>query len=173
MVRALFVGRFQPLHRGHEEVIKWLLNQYEEVVVAIGSANESLTIRNPFTVGERIEMLVSTLRALNATHRVLYCSVPDTKGESALWYSYVREQCPSFDVAYTNDEFTRLCLEFGGVKVFNTPLFNRDLYSGTRIRELMANRDGRWRELVSPSVLEVLDRINAEDRVARLMKQKY
>ncbi|WP_243678243.1 adenylyltransferase/cytidyltransferase family protein [Vulcanisaeta distributa] len=47
MVRALFVGRFQPLHRGgHEEVIKWLLGRHDELVIAIGSANESFTPRN-------------------------------------------------------------------------------------------------------------------------------
>ncbi len=171
MARALFIGRFQPLHRGHEEVIKWLLSRHEELVIAIGSANESFTPRNPFTVGERIEMLHSMLRELNLIDRVLYCAVPDTKGDSALWYAYVHAQCPSFDVAYTNDEFTRLCLEYGGVKVLNTPFFNKEVYSGTRIRELMAAGDRSWQNLVATGVLPVLIRINAEDRVRRIMQK--
>ena len=169
MARALFIGRFQPLHRGHEEVIKWLLGRHEEVVVAIGSANESFTPRNPFTVGERIEMLYSMLKELNLLNKVVYCAVPDTKGDSALWYAYVREQCPSFNVAYTNDEFTRLCLEFGGVKVLNTPLFNKEVYSGTRIRELMASGDKSWQSLVATGVLPVLSRINAEERIRSIL----
>jgi nicotinamide-nucleotide adenylyltransferase len=171
MVRALFIGRFQPLHRGHEEVIKWLLSRHEEVVVAIGSANESFTERNPFTVGERIEMLNTMLKELGLLNRVMYCAVPDTKGDSVLWYAYVREQCPSFDIAYTNDEFTRLCLEYGGIKVMNTPLFNKEAYSGTRIRKLMAIGDKSWQSLVATGILSVLVRINAEDRIKRIMQK--
>ncbi len=88
------------MHRGHEEVIKWILSRHDELVIAIGSANESFTPRNPFTVGERIEMLVSMLRELNLIEKVMYCAVPDTRGgDSALWHAYVREQCPSFDIA--------------------------------------------------------------------------
>ncbi|WP_054857018.1 nicotinamide-nucleotide adenylyltransferase [Vulcanisaeta sp. JCM 16159] len=173
MVRALFVGRFQPLHRGHEEVIKWILSRHDELVIAIGSANESFTPRNPFTVGERIEMLVSMLRELNLIEKVMYCAVPDTKGDSALWHAYVHEQCPSFDIAYTNDEFTKLCLEYGGIKVLNTPFFNKEVYSGTRIRELMAAGDKSWQGFVATGVLPVLSRINAEDRVQRIMQNKF
>ncbi|WP_243679465.1 nicotinamide-nucleotide adenylyltransferase [Vulcanisaeta souniana] len=158
--------------QGHEEVIKWLLGRHEELVVAIGSANESFTPKNPFTVGERIEMLISMLKELNLISKVMYCAVPDTKGDSALWYAYVHGQCPSFDVAYTNDEFTRLCFEYGNVKVLNTPFFNRETYSGTRIRELMATGDKSWRDLVATGVLPVLGRINAEDRVRRLMQKQ-
>jgi cytidyltransferase-related domain len=76
VARALFIGRFQPLHRGHEEVIKWLLGRHEEVVVAIGSANESFTPRNPFTVGERIEMLYSMLKELNLLNKVCTALYP-------------------------------------------------------------------------------------------------
>jgi len=76
---------------------------------------------------------------------------------------------PLFDVAYTNDEFTRLCLEFGGVKVLNTPLFNKEVYSGTRIRELMASGDKSWQSLVATGVLPVLSRINAEERIRSIL----
>jgi Nicotinamide mononucleotide adenylyltransferase len=50
-VRALLVGRFQPVHWGHVKLVEWLLTHYDEVVVAIGSADKALTFDNPFTPG--------------------------------------------------------------------------------------------------------------------------
>ena len=46
--RALFIGRFQPFHNGHLNVIKTLLENHKEVVVVIGSAQEENTAENPF-----------------------------------------------------------------------------------------------------------------------------
>ena len=38
MPTALFIGRFQPLHKGHIAVIKNLMKKYDKVLVGIGSA---------------------------------------------------------------------------------------------------------------------------------------
>ena len=45
---GLFVGRFQPFHRGHESVVRKMLEDCERVIIAIGSAQESGTNVNPF-----------------------------------------------------------------------------------------------------------------------------
>jgi nicotinamide-nucleotide adenylyltransferase len=169
-VRGLFVGRFQPLHRGHEEVIKWILGNVDELVVAVGSSNESFTLRNPFTVGERLEMLHATLRDMGILDRVLYCTVPDTGNESAIWFAYVIQHCPLFHVAYTNNEFTRMCLEYGGIRVMGTPIFSKELYSGTGIRRMMIEGDPRWRNYVTKGALAVLERIHAEERLRKIAK---
>lgn len=55
--RALFVGRFQPFHNGHLAVINQLLERHNEVIIAIGSAEESISSDNPMTAGERVEMI--------------------------------------------------------------------------------------------------------------------
>ena len=57
MVVALFVGRFQPFHRGHEKAIKNLLKKYEKIIVVIAAAEKSRTEKNPFTAEERKAML--------------------------------------------------------------------------------------------------------------------
>lgn len=45
---GLFIGRFQPFHRGHESVVRKMLEECERVIIAIGSAQEFGTITNPF-----------------------------------------------------------------------------------------------------------------------------
>ena len=59
--RGLYVGRFQPFHLGHVEAIKKILDEVEELVVVIGSAQYSHNRGNPFTVGERLVMIRNAL----------------------------------------------------------------------------------------------------------------
>lgn len=53
----VFIGRFQPLHRGHQEVIERALSLSERVLVLIGSANQARDTRNPFTYEERAKLI--------------------------------------------------------------------------------------------------------------------
>ncbi len=51
------LGRFQPVHLGHIELLRKALANAQEVVVLIGSAYRPRCIRNPFTFREREVML--------------------------------------------------------------------------------------------------------------------
>jgi bifunctional NMN adenylyltransferase/nudix hydrolase len=53
----VFMGRFSPFHLGHKAVIDKALALSEHVLVLVGSANSSRTIRNPFTFEERCRMI--------------------------------------------------------------------------------------------------------------------
>ena len=54
---GFIVGRFQLLHKGHEQLIDLGLELCEKFVVLVGSSNESRTENNPFTFEERKEMI--------------------------------------------------------------------------------------------------------------------
>lgn len=68
---AVFIGRFQPFHNGHAAVIKKGLELAERVIVLIGSANSSRSLRNPFTYKERAQV-IDTWAENNAPHEPLY-----------------------------------------------------------------------------------------------------
>ena len=61
----VFIGRFQPLHLEHERIIKSLLNENPSarVLVLVGSANLSRSVKNPFTFYERKEMLLDSIES--------------------------------------------------------------------------------------------------------------
>ncbi len=59
--RVLFIGRFQPVHRAHVEIIKRAQALADQVIVAVGSSRQPRTYKNPFTFDERVQMLVSSL----------------------------------------------------------------------------------------------------------------
>ena len=61
--RALYIGRFQPYHKGHHAVIREIASEVDEIIICIGSAQRSHEIENPFTAGERYLMISKSLRA--------------------------------------------------------------------------------------------------------------
>jgi len=61
-VRGVYPGRFQPFHWGHVGVVRWALEKVDELVIVIGTAQESHTVANPFTAGERVVMVKEALK---------------------------------------------------------------------------------------------------------------
>ena len=53
----VFIGRFQPLHLGHQEVITRARKLAKNVLVLVGSAGVARSVRNPFTFEERRQMI--------------------------------------------------------------------------------------------------------------------
>jgi nicotinamide-nucleotide adenylyltransferase len=169
-VAGLIVGRFQPFHRGHLAVITDLRRAHpaEELLLAIGSAQESFTSDNPFTAGERLEMVQ---RALLEAHldRILPIPVADIH-QHAQWVAYLRGLLPSFDVVYTNNPLTQLLFEREGIRVETPPLLDRDRLQGAVVRRRL--RAGQnWQELVPPAVERYLEEIGAADRVRRIAER--
>lgn len=58
---AVFIGRFNPFHLGHLQILKRGLEVAERVVVVLGSHNRATTIKNPWTSTERVEMIKDSL----------------------------------------------------------------------------------------------------------------
>jgi bifunctional NMN adenylyltransferase/nudix hydrolase len=53
----VFIGRFQPFHFGHFDVVKQALKLAGDVILVIGSHDKARDSRNPFTTAERIEII--------------------------------------------------------------------------------------------------------------------
>jgi len=66
-MRGLVVGRFQPFHLGHRYLVEEIADDVEEVIVGAGSEGKSHSPTNPFTSGERVQMVQNVLDQLDAT----------------------------------------------------------------------------------------------------------
>ncbi len=58
---TVYIGRFQPFHRGHAALLQHALGLAPLCIVVIGSAHQARTPKNPFTWEERAEMIRLTL----------------------------------------------------------------------------------------------------------------
>ena len=56
------MGRFQPFHLGHLELAKQILDECDEVIIAITSSQFNYLEKDPFTAGERIEMIHNSIK---------------------------------------------------------------------------------------------------------------
>lgn len=88
------MGRMQPVHQGHLQVIKRILEEVEEVIIGIGSAQLSHTIKDPFTAGERMMMLSKAL-AENGIPASNYYIIPVQDIEcNSLWVAHMEMLTP-------------------------------------------------------------------------------
>jgi len=55
----IFIGRFQPAHNAHIEIIREALKLAERVIILIGSSFQPRTHKNPFTAEEREKLIRS------------------------------------------------------------------------------------------------------------------
>jgi nicotinamide-nucleotide adenylyltransferase len=163
--RVLYPGRFQPFHLGHLRVIEDLFGRFDEVVILIGSAQEGFTCRNPFTAGERLEMIRSVLRSRGfPSDRYWLIPVPDIHMPPA-WTSYVLSIVPRIDVVASGNPHVIRLFEWIGYSVYRVKLFEPEKYNGTRIRRLMSIGSDEWRSLVPGEVASFIDRLGGVDRV--------
>ena len=58
---GIYIGRFQPLHLGHLQTIKFALEQTEQLILILGSDRVAPDIKNPWSSEERIKMIQSCL----------------------------------------------------------------------------------------------------------------
>ena len=55
---AVVIGRFQPVHNAHVEMLRRAGEQANKVVIIVGSAHKSRTYKNPWVSRERAAMLI-------------------------------------------------------------------------------------------------------------------
>jgi len=162
--RGIFVGRFQPPHKGHIGAIKSILKKVHELVIIVGSSQYSHRLNNPFTTGERITMIRKALEEEGIEPpRYWIIPVPDVHLHM-LWVSQIVGYSPKFEVAYTNEPLTRRLFIEAGFKVESVPFVKRKIYLATEIRKRMLNGEN-WEDLVPESVAHFIEEI---DGVARL-----
>lgn len=57
----VFIGRFQPIHNSHLDIIEHAYRLASDVVIIVGSANQPRTVKNPWTQDERATMIKGAL----------------------------------------------------------------------------------------------------------------
>ncbi len=150
---VLFIGRFQPLHKGHVKVIRELLKKYDKVILAIGSIQEKRTFQNPFSFAERKKMIRSVFLNEIEEGKIMVSGVKD-EFDDEKWSEKILRRF-DFDVVATGNPWVEKC--FTEKKPLEKiKLWKPELYSGTRIRELMLSGSEEWKRLVPEEVKNII-----------------
>ncbi|MEK6828600.1 MAG: adenylyltransferase/cytidyltransferase family protein [Nanoarchaeota archaeon] len=127
--RAIFIGRFQPYHNGHIELIKQKLNQGIPVLIMVRDIEPDE--KNPFTTEQTFKMI----KKYHQFHfdDVEVMIIPDIES-----VNYGR------GVGYEINEFI--------------PPDNVASISATKIREMVKSGDDSWKEMVDTSIQDDVEK---------------
>jgi nicotinamide mononucleotide adenylyltransferase len=128
--RALFVGRWQPYHKGHSALVEQKLNQGIPALVLVRDMEPDE--KNPFTSEE-------TARMIRAHH--------ESRGEDVKVMVIPDIESVNFGrgVGYEVNYFE--------------PEEELAMISATRIRESLKSGDEQWREMVEEAVQPILEEL--------------
>lgn len=163
MKHGLFIGRFQPFHLGHLQDIKDALKEVDELIIGIGSSNEDLTRKNPFSAKERIEMINLVLQKYGIEKYKIF-EIPDFHDDK-IWVEYVEKNIPKFDIVYTGNEWTERCFRARGFNIKKVKILE-DI-SSTIIRDRIINNKD-WQSLVPKEVADFVFKIKGVERVKKI-----
>ncbi len=154
---ALFVGRFQPFHKGHLHAIKYILANFDQVIIGIGSCDKSNTFDNPFSFKERKAMIEE------CGVRCKFIDIEDVNDDKK-WVKSITKRI-KFNVVVTGNDWVKKCFLNLGYKVIEPDFLELEKYNATKIREMILKDNNCWKELVPEGTLKVLEKINIKERL--------
>lgn len=101
---GVFIGRFQPLHAGHEYIIRDALERVATLIVLVGSANVARDPRNPFTYSEREHMLRNSFAYEVAQGRLVIEPLNDHFYSDIAWVTEVQRRVKEIVLRNINPE---------------------------------------------------------------------
>lgn len=139
------IARWQPVHRGHEPVLRALCEHAQHALIGIGSSNSD-DYRNPFTLEERTHM-IRLLLGDRENYTVI--PVPDL-GDGPRWREMVLKLFGPLDLFVSANPYVKSLLE-DDYRIIRpvelVPDEKRIAIDGNMVRREMAREDD-WKELV-------------------------
>ena len=166
-VRGILIGRMQPVHNGHMQVISRILEEVDEIIIGIGSAQISHELKDPFTAGERVVMMSQALSDMDVDSSRYYIIPMQDINFNAVWVSHVKMLTPPFSIVYSGNPLVKQLFFEEGFEVRQPPLYDRLHLSGSEVRRRILN-DEDWKELVPQATVDLLKEINGVERLRNL-----
>jgi nicotinamide-nucleotide adenylyltransferase len=148
-MKAGFLGRFQPFHLGHRDVIEEEKENYEKFTVVIGSSERSRTEKNPLTFEERKKLIKACFPEIKVigiedTEENPQKSDPETSANKE-WAEKFQEK--NFDVIISgNDKVKQIIEKHTEIQVESPEMVSENIYSGTEARRRIKSGE-EWRYL--------------------------
>ena len=145
---AMLCGRFQHIHIGHCHIIDTALSLADRMLILVGSAQETGTLRNPFDIQTRIEMIREVYPFDNVTIKPLN-DLTHEEDITPDWGKYVLDNSRRYihknpDIfVYGNDESRSKWFDPSDIKSVTEVIVSRaklDI-SATKMREFLVKGD--------------------------------
>jgi nicotinamide-nucleotide adenylyltransferase len=170
MTTALYIGRFQPFHNGHLDAIRQIFenSNVKRVCIGIGSAEDSYLPKNPFTAGERFEIIESALLEAGFSHdKFIIVPLRDIHNY-ALWPHHVMQLCPKFDFVYSGSALVRKIWEDADLPNIEVRSLEKRIdVSATAVRKKILNEEN-VSQVLPPTTQKWMEKLGAKERLEKI-----
>ena len=177
---SLILGRFNHIHKGHELLIDLSIKESEETLVLLGSAQEEMTLRNPFKFETRKKLIKKIYG-----DKVLIYGLNDMSHEhdiSFKWGRYILDNVYNLtskrpDVMYYgNDESRNGWFSKEDINGIDKKIISREKVniSATNLRGLiLINQKDEWKKYVDEKIFDEFDYLRDELLNIPIYKEIY
>ena len=181
---AFVCGRYEHAHLGHNVIFEKALQLSKKTYIGVGSAQESRTLRNPFSIGTRIEVIKEMYPNISE-ERLIIDGIADMSNElntSTSWGTYLKnhiiEKFGKFpDLILYGDEGER-SKWFKAEDMANTYTLTvpRDIVpiSATETRGfLLLDDENSWRKNTPETIHHLYEKLQYELMSVSIYKEIY
>jgi nicotinamide-nucleotide adenylyltransferase len=168
-MRGLMMGRFQPFHLGHLDLVRQILKKCDEVIIAITSSQFNYLEKDPFTAGERIEMIHNSLKKSDVDITRCIILAIENQFNISTWSSYLKSMLPHFDKVYSGNDYVKMLLADSKIEVITPVFLDGAQYNATKIRSMIVS-DENWERFVPSEVFQFIEKINGKNRLEIINK---
>lgn len=173
------IGRFQHIHLSHKKMINTALQSCERVILMVGSSQESGTVRNPFNLYTRMNLIREVFGQEIEEGRLLLAHTDDMTHEddhSTAWGDFlmkkiemwkghygVKDEVDCF--IYGNDEERTAWFKPEDIEKISHIILSRkaDNLNATNVRGLMAkNKMATWNNSVPSEIIPMYSELRKE-----------
>jgi nicotinamide-nucleotide adenylyltransferase len=163
------MGRFQPFHLGHLDLARQILKECDEVIILVTSSQFNYLEKDPFTAGERIEMIHDSIKESDVDLTRCIILAIENQFNIATWSAYLKSMLPHFDRVYSGNEYVKMLLTDSDIEVIKPEFLDREKFNATKIRSMIIS-DDNWQQLVPLTVSDFIKKINAKNRLDIISK---
>lgn len=155
MKNVLYIGRFQPFHKGHADAILQIFAKYPEIkklYIGIGSAENNFLIKNPLTAGERMHIIEEAMKELKIPTEK-WAIVPIRNIDHYdLWAYHVQQYLPQIDILASGSEIVQTIWKKAFPKTEIFSIVKNKLLCATHVREKIKNHTPLQEYLLDSSI---------------------
>lgn len=167
---GFFIGRLQHIHNFHEYIINIGIENCEKFIVIIGSAQEKNTLRNPFSIETRIDLVRQIF-----SDKVDIIALNDLSNEKDVTYDWgkyllkaIKNESngllPDFMI-YGNEESRQGWFDPTDISDIYSYIIERNpnTISSTKIREMIKNNKKEvWMKHTNPNIHNKFEKLKEE-----------
>ncbi len=165
---SLFIGRFQPFHLGHLDAIRQIFAEGKTklLIIGVGSAEENYTPENPFTAGERFEMIYDSLLEADIPPASFNICPIRNIHHYGLWPHHNKLLLPPFTRVYSGSPLVKMLFGDNTNLEVCTLQDNTDI-TATQVRQQIKS-DAVMTDVLPAAVIRLLHKFNATERIGNI-----